>query len=396
MAGHGCVDLTPEITASNIFALVQPGTLVPTGPAKFSIGGAVPNTGAALARLGNRNVYLRCPAARDAFGNVLRNLLLSLGFSDATMDLYFDDEASAGEMLCTSFSIIISPKGQDRFILHCPGVNPRLRAAGILSVPLAQHDWLHVGYPPLLHGLTANEGSELSYVFSTARQMGLTTSLDMCTPDTTAHVPWRNIFSRVLPFVHCFTPSYEEIALCLGVVGPPSLVKLRDMADELIACGAHIVLIKMSSAGLYLRTSPAVASEGLGRGAELGLVASEREEFLRAWTNAELISPSFAVNCVGTLGAGDCTIAAFLTCLSLHSSAGPWLGPSEALQIANAVGACNVEAEDALSGLSSIEATRKRVSEGWDRNELPALGLDQSLIRTIDSYGNLALHMHKK
>jgi sugar/nucleoside kinase (ribokinase family) len=429
VAGHGCVDLTPEITASNIFTLVRPGTLVPTGPAKFSIGGAVPNTGAALSRLGNRNVFLRCPSANDAFGDVLRKLLLGLGFSETSMDLSFcaaEDDAGtsdgghppssdtlcvgnaaafAANDACTSFSIIISPKGQDRFILHCPGVNPKLQAAVILAVPMAQHDWLHVGYPPLLHRLIASDGLELSEVFAAGRRAGVTTSLDMCTPDTSVVTPWRAIFQRVLPFVDCFTPSYEEIAMCLGTEGPPTVSNLRLIADELLGFGARIVLIKMSSTGLYLKTLPAVNALGLGRGAELGLDAAAasasyaRQAFLAAWSGVELLSPSFKVDCVGTLGAGDCTVAAFLTCLSLRSTAAvaagqtrerSWLSPSEVLQIANAGGACNVEAEDALTGLRSIDATRQRIAAGWDRNELPLAELGLACPE-LDAWGNVRL-----
>ena len=390
VAGHGCVDLTPEITAPNIFALVRPGTLVPTGPAKFSIGGAVPNTGAALARLGNAHVHLRCPTASDAFGDVLRSLLTGLGFTDSTMDLRFDDCADAADRsrqpteLCTSFSIIISPKGQDRFILHCPGVNPRLRASDILTVSLAEHDWLHVGYPPLLDALIRDDGMELRDVFAAARTLGLTTSLDMCTPDTSKKIPWRSIFAQVLPLVHCFTPSLEEICMCLGeplaTNEVASLVALRRIADELLGFGVPIVLIKLSSTGLYLKTSSAgvIDSTGLGRGAEQGLTEAEIRSFRRSWSGQEIFSPSFCVDCIGTLGAGDCTIAAFLTCMSLRRSQvasehspSSFLSPSEVMQISNAVGACNVEAEDALTGIRGIEETRQRISAGWARHEVP-------------------------
>jgi hypothetical protein len=41
--------------------------------------------------------------------------------------------------------------------------------------------------------------------------------------------------------------------------------------------------------------------------------------------------------------------------------------PEEALMYACAVGACNVEAADALSGLQTWEETELRIKNGWPR-----------------------------
>jgi hypothetical protein len=70
------------------------------------------------------------------------------------------------------------------------------------------------------------------------------------------------------------------------------------------------------------------------------------------------------VNLVGTTGSGDATIAGFLAALLRG------LGPAEALTAAVAVGACNVEAADSLSGLLPWEDVQRRIRAGWAR--LPA------------------------
>ena len=67
---------------------------------------------------------------------------------------------------------------------------------------------------------------------------------------------------------------------------------------------------------------------------------------------------------MGTTGAGDATVAGFLGALLRD------LSPTEAVTMAAAVGACNVEAADAVGGLRSWEETVARVEAGWPRQEL--------------------------
>jgi len=65
---------------------------------------------------------------------------------------------------------------------------------------------------------------------------------------------------------------------------------------------------------------------------------------------------------IGTTGAGDATIAGFLAALLRD------LPPDEAMNAALAVGACNVEAADALSGIRSWCETLQRINAGWARH----------------------------
>ena len=67
---------------------------------------------------------------------------------------------------------------------------------------------------------------------------------------------------------------------------------------------------------------------------------------------------------VGTTGSGDATIAGFLSGLLRG------FGPRETITAAVAVGACNVEAADALSGLRSWEDTLARIAAGWPNRPL--------------------------
>ena len=79
------------------------------------------------------------------------------------------------------------------------------------------------------------------------------------------------------------------------------------------------------------------------------------------WADRELWAPCFKVDVIGTTGSGDATIAGFLTALLRDAS------PATAMTMAVAVGACNVEAADALSGVRSWEDTARRIAQGWTR-----------------------------
>ena len=66
---------------------------------------------------------------------------------------------------------------------------------------------------------------------------------------------------------------------------------------------------------------------------------------IAAWADRELWAPCFQADVVGTAGSGDATIAGFLSALLRD------MPPEDAVNAAVAVGACNVEAADTLSGV---------------------------------------------
>jgi sugar/nucleoside kinase (ribokinase family) len=182
--------------------------------------------------------------------------------------------------------------------------------------------------------------------------------------------------------VDIFLPSIEEIlfmlrretyneldrAACGASILPlitPQL--LSDLSQELLALGVKIAGLKLGERGFYLRTAGQSAIEALGHARPFNPAA---------WANQELWAPCFRVNVVGTNGAGDSTIAGFLSALLRGMS------PQAALTAAVAVGACNVEAADTLSGVRRWDETLRRVASGWARHPLdpaaPGWGFDES------------------
>jgi sugar/nucleoside kinase (ribokinase family) len=228
----------------------------------------------------------------------------------------------------------------------------------------------HFGYPSIMQRMYQAEGAELVELFRRAKATGVTTSLDLTLPDPNTpagRADWRTILGRTFPYVDLFLPSieetlftlypdiFEQVTANLAQLTPTLLSKI---GTDLLQMGPKIVLLKLGEQGLYLRTA------GEASLAEIGRAGGKN---LARWAEREMWVPAFQVTVAGTTGAGDSAIAGFLAALLRD------LSPTEAVTIAAAVGACNVEAADALSGVRSWEETLERLEAGWPRR---ALNLD--------------------
>jgi sugar/nucleoside kinase (ribokinase family) len=377
VAGHICLDIIPVIQAlpaGGFNDAFLPGHLLEVGPAALSTGGAVSNSGLALHRLGI-DTRLICKIGADAFGGIVRELIESEGPGLAS-GLVVDPQAT------TSYSLIISPPNVDRIVLHNPAANHSFCAQDIDYGLVRQVALFHFGYPPVMRGMFEQNGRGLVEMFRQVKQTGVTSSLDMCYPDPAGEgrrVDWAAILKAALPWVDIFLPSIEELLVMLH---PDEFERLsaggrfldqvtprllHALSDELLAMGVPLVVIKLGARGLYLRSAALQDFQKFGRAAPANLTA---------WVEQELWAPIFHVQVTGTTGAGDAAIAGFLSGLLRG------LEPEMALTMACAVGACNVEAADALSGLRSWEATLARIQAGWERLPLhlqdPTWSWDQS------------------
>jgi sugar/nucleoside kinase (ribokinase family) len=224
---------------------------------------------------------------------------------------------------------------------------------------LAEARLFHFGYPPLMTRMYADGGHELAEMCQRAKETGVTTSLDLAMPDPagpSGQVDWQLILARTLPYVDLFLPSVEELLFMLrrdrfdpltaqvataSVLEALSVEEIVSLADEALAMGAKVVLLKMGIRGIYLRTATTLSE--LGRGAPTDLAA---------WVNRQLWAPCFRPDVVvSTVGTGDAAIAGFLAAVLRGTS------PSLALNVAAATGACCVEAAGALGGTREWEET---------------------------------------
>ena len=368
VAGHICLDVHPDLSGSAREAFEKifvPGRLIEAGPVTYSTGGAVSNTGLALNRLGIAT-RLVGKVGNDLFQQIVCQIIASYG-ENLTEGMIIDASAN------TSYTIIINYPGVDRIFLNYPGANDIFEARDIPFEFLEQARLFHFGYPPLLRSIFLNDGVQLEMIFRQAHQMGVTTSLDMAFPDPSSEAgqaDWRSILKSVLPHVDIFIPSVEEILfmmrrqtyeeMCASIAGPnilplitPGL--LSDIAQELMEMGARIVGLKLGYRGLYLRTGNPLLIKLMGRACP-----SNPD----TWASKEFWAPCFKIAVAGTTGSGDATIAGFLAALLRG------LSIEESLRLAVAVGACSVEAVDALSGIQSWESTLARVAAGWEQQTL--------------------------
>lgn len=360
VAGHICLDLIPALAAreADLLTGLRPGALLEVGPVVWSAGGAVSNTGLALHRLGVPTRLLG-KVGRDLFGQAIRDVL----------DRH-DPALSRGLIECpeepSSYTIVISPPGADRVFLHCPGANNSFTAADVPYDELAGVRLFHFGYPPMMRRMYAAGGAELETMLRRVGESGVVASLDMCMPDPAAdsgRVEWRGILQRVLPYVYVFLPSLDEILFMLdrprferrsargGASRRCDFGLLAEVAGELLAMGAAIVGLKLGDEGFYVRTAA-------GR-ERLAALRTATDHALDGWCGRELWSPCFQVQVAGTTGCGDCTIAGFLAGLLRGAPL------EDAATAAVAVGACNVEQPDAISGIPTWDAVQARVGAGW-------------------------------
>lgn len=354
VAGHVCLDIIPDWgeATSELQTALTPGALLKIGPATLSPGGAVSNTGMALHRLGVAT-RLMGKVGNDAFGRMILEIFRSIdpALSDSMI-------ISPGEQ--TSYTVVLSPPNTDRVFLHHSGANDRFDSTDMDTAKLSGARLLHFGYPPVMRRLSSDGGLELSRIFSIAKSSGLATCMDMAQIDRqaeAARVDWAKLLARVLPHVDIFFPSLDEILFMLGesavaseAATPATLARI---ADRLIDMGSAIVVLKLGEDGLYFRATADVARlQSIG-----GKLLADPHE----WAGRRMAEPSFAVDVVGTTGAGDCAIAGFLAGLLLG------LGPQECLTASAATGACCVEKPDATSGVPNWNALQERISAGWKR-----------------------------
>jgi sugar/nucleoside kinase (ribokinase family) len=313
VAGHLCLDIIPRFVSDSE---LRPGKLVEVGQAELSTGGAVSNVGRALYRLGV-DVALVGRIGDDPFGGIVRQLI-----SDEALEL--TERLVVAHEGVTSYSVVLNPPGVDRTFLHMPGENDHFSAVDLPD--LGGVKLFHFGYPPLMAGMFADEGRGLEAVLLKAKESGCLVSLDMSLPDPVSpsgKAPWRRILTRVLPLVDLFFPSHEELSIMLQPSQGSSVSDPGGLADECLSLGAGCVVVKCGENGLVARSK--------------GLVFGDQSRS----------QPCFEVQVVGTTGAGDATIAGFIAgLLQGYDLAG-------CLRAGCAVGACCVQAPDALSGIVS-------------------------------------------
>ncbi len=321
VAGLVCVDLSPTFPAA---AVVEPGGLQVLGPMRLDPGGCVANTGGDLAALG-ASVRLVGSIGSDDLGTVLTRMLADRG-DGATLSL------SPVPGVATSYTIVVQPPGVDRTLWHHVGANALFDGS---EIDLADADLLHVGYPPLLPGLLADEAGPLRTLLGRARRAGVTTSLDLAVEDSarvSERPDWARLLPELLPLVDVLTPSVDDLASMLHRRIPATPDGLAEAAGDLLGWGVGVTALSAGVAGITLRTA------NRARLADGGRVLAALAD---TWADQSQHVPAVPVPAVRTTGAGDAATAGLLYGLL------EGLPPEEAMALAAATAASHVRGEDA-------------------------------------------------
>ncbi len=369
VAGHFCLDILPDLSnvpPGKFYDLFQPGHLLEAGNMNIATGGAASNTGINMSKLGVPTSII-ARLGLDGFGRI----------AIQHMEKYVTQEFNhlnliAGET--TSYTIIINPPGIDRIFLHHPGANDAFTDEDVEFTDYQDHVLFHFGYPQLMKSMFADQGKRLIALFKKAKAAGFTTSLDTTFPDPSSamgKVDWENVLKSVLPYVDIFCPSFEEAFFMLDQTGYQSYIAsasqtgfeeiLLKLTEKILTFGAGIAFLKLGDNGALIQVSDQLNKDNFGRA---------WYPALNQWKNQVLWVPSFQVEVVGTTGAGDATIAGFLSAILSEMSI------EEAITFAMGVGACNVEAIDSVSGVRTWRETIDRINAGWKKN---SMNLDKDL-----------------
>ncbi len=367
VAGHICLDISPvfpETSRGDIHNLFVPGKLINVENAQVHIGGAVANTGLAMAFFG-ADVQLMGKVGQDEFGDSVARIVKAHGISE---------EMIVSETSHTSYSIVLALPGHDRIFLHYPGANDTFEYKDLDMTAIGQATLFHFGYPPLMNRMYLNHGQELTRIFHAVSTAGVVTSLDLAVVDPKSpagQADWQTILCNTLPFVDIFVPSIEELLFMLDRGKYEQLIRavngkdlttivsverdMKPLAEKALQMGAKIVLIKCGEPGVYFKTADRD---------KLSALETKLGFSLAGWSDREGFEASYAAErVVSATGAGDVTIAAFLMSLLLEY-------PLETcLKYATASGACCVEAYDSLSGLKSLQEIQKKINAGWKKRE---------------------------
>lgn len=367
-AGHICLDITPgfpDRKVTDAAQIFQPGKLIEVGNADVHTGGSVANTGLAMKILG-ADVSLMGKIGNDAFGDMVLQILRKY---DADGRMIRTDESG------TSYSVVLAVPGIDRMFLHNPGANNIFHADDVPEKALDDAVLFHFGYPPLMASMYEDGGKELTALFRRVHKAGVATSLDLAAVDPSSRAgkqDWKGILSETLPCVDIFTPSIEELCFMLDrerfdswqqrangrdittILDPE--MDILPLAKQCMRMGVKILLLKCGAPGMYCCCADADTLQQIP--AALGIDAEKWGGFAafeRSYVPDRILS--------GT-GAGDTSIAAFLTALLDGYS------PEDCVHLAAAEGASCITEYDALSGIRPLDELKARIDAGWKKTEV--------------------------
>jgi sugar/nucleoside kinase (ribokinase family) len=201
-------------------------------------GGAVANTGMALARLGVP-VSACAAVGTDNLGAIIKDFVNRWATRNAIRVI---------PSRRTTASIVAISKDRDRSFLTAAGACDQFQftAEEVESEVSFGSRALHIGYTMLLPGL---DGEPLKNVMRAAGKLGVLTSLDVTYYENR---PWADLL-KLMPEIDVFCPSLSEARLITGESDPAkaarALVQAGVRQFVAVTNGEHGVLVEVVGAG---------------------------------------------------------------------------------------------------------------------------------------------------
>ncbi len=370
IAGPVDLNLTADPSSKSIALFntpLQPERILETEDILFGVGGKAAATGLALHRFGVP-AYLVGKVGDDRFGEVVLNQIREIS-PELARGLVLDPSTRTG------VTIHLNPPDGDKSPQNIPGANNTFYASDIPRADLQQADLFHFTDPAAMRSIYRNEGVELLSILQRARREGLTTSLDFSLPDPSAPagaVDGSVVLLNSLPFVDVFFADAADLVYLYqrdvydrfggwsagAVSDEVTAALLHDLSKQALSSGVEVVLIKLGSRGLYLRTASSAAWKKAGR-ALAG--------FSEGWHGREFWAPACKGTSAETGEGSERLVSGFLGSLLRGEE------PEVALVMASAMGAWTEAAawDDLKNRLDSDwEALPLEVEgDGWRKEE---------------------------
>lgn len=217
-----------DFVGAPITAIPDSGRLIKTPKIEMAIGGCAANTAIDLSKLDTRVGVVGLVGA-DAMGQFSRDALEREHVSC--------DYLGVSETTQTSATLIVNVQGEDRRFIHAVGANAEFTGETLTAEVLQQCRIVCVGGFALNPKLS---GPNVRRAFQTARQLGVTTALDVVIGDPD---PVWDMLKEVLPETDLFLPNQDEGRLILGIDDP------HEQARRFHAAGAKSVIITCGAQG---------------------------------------------------------------------------------------------------------------------------------------------------
>jgi sugar/nucleoside kinase (ribokinase family) len=222
VADHVCdpIDHIPEA-----------GRLVLTPGMRLTIGGSAANTAVDLATLG-LSVGVAGTIGNDVLGRFVRDELEA-----AHVDCHALEVSDQHQ---TATTMVVNVSGEDRRFIHVVGAIEEFTGRQVTADLIRSSRVLHVAGFGLSHSLS---GENVACMFQAAREVGVTTVLDVVVPET---IDVGEMLKPVLSFTDVFLPNEDEARLITGLKDP------NDQADEFRRRGVGTVVITCGDKGAIL------------------------------------------------------------------------------------------------------------------------------------------------